>query len=156
METKDAVLEAIEKKVALTVSAAFDPQEYYQNRDGLYVWSAFKERTLAKAKKVKEGAKFAVSSFKLLKYATDETIENALPKKHLFSESDVCAIIAELIAKQPKGEEGILIANGYANLFYTSAFVVCVGWGGGEWDVYAWGRDDGEWRGGRRVFSPAN
>lgn len=47
--------------------------------------------------------------------------------------------------------------DGWANLFYTPAFVVGVRWnsGVGAWLVGAWGRGDGEWDGGNRVFSPA-
>lgn len=47
--------------------------------------------------------------------------------------------------------------DGWANLFYTSDFVVHVYWdvGYGGWYVGAWQRDDIDWCVGRRVFSPA-
>ena len=47
--------------------------------------------------------------------------------------------------------------DGYANLFYFSAFVVNVGWVAGrrEWNVSAWQRGGGGWVAGSRVFSPA-
>lgn len=45
--------------------------------------------------------------------------------------------------------------DGNWNLFYFSAFVVFVRWGGGGWRVDTWGRDGHGWFAGRRVFSPA-
>ncbi|MCX6739374.1 MAG: hypothetical protein NT098_05010, partial [Candidatus Parcubacteria bacterium] len=67
-------------------------------------------------------------------------------------------IIADIISRQPKGESGTLLNNGYANLFYVQAgasvFVVYVCWSGFEWCVSAWLLDeDGQWSGGGRVFS---
>lgn len=64
-----------------------------------------------------------------------------------------------LMEKQGKGEDGVLLNNGYANIFYIkdSAGVlraVDVHWYGGGWDVYA---DSVEhpfrWRVGDQVFS---
>jgi hypothetical protein len=56
-----------------------------------------------------------------------------------------------MISKQPNGEQGDLINNGYANLFYTASWVALVGWdrAGRGWDVGTW------CRAGRRVVSPA-
>ena len=157
MAKTKSVLKAIERKITVSNGDAFNPQEYYaQDRKGLYVYSSFKERILPKARPVRKGTKVDAVSFSLIEYATDEKIEEALGKKHLFSETDVCVLIAELISKQAKGEKGILVNTGYANLFYTSAFVVYVDWGGGGWRVGAWYRGGGEWGTGGRVFSPAN
>lgn len=151
------VLAPIGKNIAVKVAAKHTPSEYFANREGLYVWSDFKERILVKATPTKSGASFKVSSFKLEKAATDEEIEGSLPKKHLFSETDVCAIVAELIAKQPKGEEGVLQNNGWANLFYTESCVVSVDWDSGdrEWHVDTWLRVGHRWDEDTRVFSPA-
>lgn len=156
METKkSSVLKALEANISIVIAEKFDPQKYFKDRDGLYVWSSFSERVLSKAKTVKADSTFDVASFNLTKAANDEAIEESLPEKHLFSESDVCAIISYLIDKQPTGKKGILQNNGYGNLFYTKAFVVFVFWHGVGWRVSAWPRDDDGWRGDRRVFSPA-
>lgn len=154
MDTK--ILESITEKIPVEVTAEFNPQEFFRDREGLFVYSSFKEHILEKASIVSAGTKFELSSFKLIRSAEDEEIEKELPEKHIFSESDVCAIIAELISKQPKGEEGELLNTGYWNLFYTESFVVDVSWRDGEWYVSAWDRDSYGWSDGSRVFSPAN
>lgn len=159
MPKTKSILKEVEKVIKLKMSAAFNPQEFYkENRKGLYMWSDFRERILPKAKLTKKGASFEIASSDLAEYANDEQIEKSLPKRHLFSESEVSAIIAELIAKQPNGEKGDLVNTGRANLFYTKAFVVRVGWVGfdGEWSVTAWCRGGRGWFAGARVFSPAN
>lgn len=149
------VLKSVKKKIAITLKDAHDPKEFFKDRPGLYVWGSFISNIVDKAKGKKKDTKYAVSSFELTKNANDAEIEENLPKKHLFSETDVCAIVADLIEKQPKGEEGSLLNNGYANLFYTSSRVVNVDWRGDRWHVGGWGRDDRTWDEGGRVFSPA-
>jgi len=64
-----------------------------------------------------------------------------------------------LMAEQGNGEDGILLTNGYANIFYIRDIkgvfwaVRCL-WGGGGWRVGAGsvGSPDG-WIGGGRFFS---
>lgn len=155
---ESGILSPIAKAISIKIAAQHTPPEYFMNREGLYVWSDFKSRIVEKAFSTKPGASFKLKSFKLNKDAVDEKIELSLPKKHLFSETEVCAIIAELVSKQSKGEEGVLLNNGYANLFYTKIFVVSVYWvsGGRRWSVDAWQRGDVRWCGGARVFSPAH
>lgn len=151
------VLKSTEEVIYLKTGSVRQPIEYFKDREGLWVGSQFQAEVSGKAEATLEGAEFKIDSWDLVRYANDETIEGSLHKKHLFSESAVCAIIAELIEKQPKGEEGHLLNNGYANLFYTKSFVVYVGWGrgAGKWIVGAWSRDDDVWDAGGRVFSPA-
>lgn len=154
-ETKKEVLREV-LYVELSIETSPDPKEFFQDSKGLYVWNSFKNDIAAKAEPMKD-LKCRVKSFDLQKTANDTEIEAELPEKHLFSESDVCAILADLISRQPTGVDGPLLKNGNWNLFYTGAFVVSVFWGafGGGWDVGAWVRDDYRWNGGRRVFSPA-
>lgn len=149
------ILKVVKKSISFKTTADCNPAEFFKTRDGLYAWSNL-SRILEKAKPVKAGKIFKLSSFELRKYANDEMIEADLPPKHLFNESDVCALIADLIAKQSKGEEGALLNSGYANLFYTKACVVFVRWDSwyGYWRVYAWQRDVFGWYEGYRVFSP--
>lgn len=64
-----------------------------------------------------------------------------------------------LMAKQPNGEEGALLNNGWWNIFYVKDLTgtlraVCVSWYGGGWCVYADSVEGPrDWGGGRQVFS---
>ncbi len=65
----------------------------------------------------------------------------------------------DLLKKQASGEEGVLLTNGYANIFYirdTSDVLraVSVDWHAGGWSVFALSVEDpDDWGAGRRVFS---
>lgn len=135
-----------------------DPDTYYQTRSGLYVWGDFRPRIVAHAMPIPAGTTFKVKSFDLTVQLTDREIEDVLPKAHFFDEKQVCGTVAGLIAKQAIGEEGELLNNGFANLFYTGSCVVDVSWSAGVrgWDVDTWRRDVGRWSAGNRVFSPGN
>lgn len=100
---------------------------------------------------------FTLNSFDLTKNSLDSEIEEALGENHLFDRGEVYSVIGSLIAKQPKGEEGVLLNNGNYNLFYTEAFVVRVCWGSSRdvWGVSVWRRVGFGWHPGDRVFSPA-
>jgi len=142
----------------LTLAEDHDPGTFFQTRQGLWVYNDFRSRIVEKANPMTAGSTFKIRYSELMKDAADEAIETALQSDHLFEESQVCPVIATLIAKQPNGEEGVLINNGYANLFYTGSSVVYVYWSAGvrEWRVDTYGRVDHEWRAGNRAFSPAN
>lgn len=64
-----------------------------------------------------------------------------------------------LMEKQKHGEDGVLLNNGYANIFYIKdqngvLRAVLVSWDGGGWFVSAVSVEDpGRWRDGRQVFS---
>ncbi|MGA8611711.1 MAG: hypothetical protein WB760_08320 [Xanthobacteraceae bacterium] len=142
--------------ISLTLWCAHDTATFYRTRPGLYVRDGFRTRILANAKLVPTGTTYQLAVFEL-KDATDKQIEAALPKNHLFDESAVCAIVAELIGKQQKGEPGDLEHNGRVNLLYTASCVVFVFWLGGyrEWLVDSWDREGRRWDAGGRVVSPA-
>lgn len=159
METGYAkILEQVGEKVTIQVAHDFSPTDFFKNRDGLYVDSDFKTRILNKIPSDTPDRECSLLPWKLLMSANDATIESALPEKHIFSESDVSVIIADLIGKQPEGSDGILLNDGSWNLFYTPEFVVGVGWISDSryWFVSAWFRRGSVWREGGRVFAPAN
>lgn len=151
------ILELVETKVTLKITTPVDPQDFFKSGEDLFVSSSFKERILSNAKSVSADSQFFLDSFKLVSNASDKDIETALSEKHIFSESEVCALIADLITKQRKGEEGTLLNTGYANLFYTPSFVVRVFWHSHDslWSVFTWSRDGYRWNLDFRVFSPA-
>ncbi len=127
----------------------FNPKEYFQTRDGLYIWNIFLERMNLNPIKP-QGIK-KISHFELKKNAFDKDIEQV-----------PCTLdqIATIINKQSNGEFGELLTNGFSNLFYVygkdnQLFVVDVHWFAGhrEWRVHAWELDEfGRWDAGRRVF----
>lgn len=73
-------------------------------------------------------------------------------------ETDIAALF-HLMSQQPNGEDGVLLTNGYANIFYCkdasgSLCAVYAVWDGDGWDVDVDRVDGpGPWVGGRRVFS---
>lgn len=152
MKTK--VLKENGKMIPADTSSRHDPQGFFRNREGLYIWSSFESRVLSKADST-EKETVVIDSYDLIRNASDKTIENELPEKHIFTETEVCALIAGLISHQAAGEEGTLLTNGYSNIFYTPSCVVGVHRVGGGWHVRAWGRGGRGWRAGYRVFSPA-
>lgn len=141
----------------ITLTERHDPNEFFQTRSGLYVWPKFRSRVVANAKPMEASSKFKLEHALLTQNMTDQEIEKALPKNHLFDDGVACAIIATLIAKQPNGEEGLLLNSGYSNLFYLSSCVVFVFWFVDRrlWYVYAWDRGGCEWSAGVQVFSLA-
>lgn len=84
---------------------------------------------------VKVTTQATLISFDLPERMSDEEIEADLSEKHLFDIGEVYGVIAGLIAKQPAGEEGVLLSNGYSNIFYTEKKVVSVLWDGDGWNV---------------------
>lgn len=132
------------------------PDAFFQTRSGLYVTDDFRSLVVAKAEPTA-----TIPAFKhveLMRDMNDSEIKEMLGDGHLFTDTEVCALIADLIRKQGGGKKGKLLNNGYANLFYLSSCLVHVSWNAGrrEWRVYAWKRDDRRWRRGSQVFSPGN
>lgn len=144
-----------------TIGQEHQPKRFFQNRNGLWVWGGFL-RLIENTKALSIGTKFPLDYFEITKEsgATDAEIESGLAARgNLFFEIDaVAAVIVELISAQEGGKEGVLLNNGYANLFYTSSLVVRVDWGAGvdEWRVSAWDRAGNGWDRGDRVFVPSN
>lgn len=151
------IIEKGKEDVQIKIETTIDPKEFFVTGDGLYVDSDFTSRILEKALPVVAGTEYKLTAGDLSVAANDATIESALPENHTFSESDVAAIIADLIAKQPKGIAGVLKNDGSWNIFYTPAFVVRVRWHSfnERWFVDAWDRGGHRCIGGLRVFSPA-
>jgi hypothetical protein len=138
----------------------FNPANFYQTRNGLYVWEGFTTRILSIAQPTAI-TPVTLSSFDLIKSAHDTDVRGELPTNHVFGSASLfCGYLASLISRQPNGKTGDLIANGCANLFYvcginSEVFTVDVSWSSDdrEWDVLAHALDAYRWNAGYRAFS---
>jgi hypothetical protein len=149
------------RTVSLQILVQNNPDAYFRTRTGLWVSNDFRSHIVAKAQWYPAGTSSIVVNVDEISQedgAADKEIEGALPTRHLFDETDVCAIVETMISKQPNGMEGDLENTGKVNLFYTSSYVVRVGWRAVNvrWYVETWRRDESRWDTGGRVFSPAN
>lgn len=138
----------------------FDPVAHFQTREGLHIWGWFKDRILKYVHEVDGSPETTLSAFDLTKPANDVEIRKELPEDHVFGDpSEFCAILAQMIDRQPNGEEGDLLSNGYWNIFYVQAtgvvFAVGVRWLGGhrEWCVRADPLNNVRWSGRLRFLS---
>lgn len=152
---KPAILALANESVEYSaLETAHEPLEFYQNRDGLYVWDEFRNRVGKYAKQVQSLPLAIGKSYDLQKNSYDRQITDELPQGYEWDPSELCARLAQMIEKQWGGTAGELLNNGYANLFCVPGFVVDVSWyaGGGGWGVYAYRLGGGRWRAGYRVF----
>ena len=152
---KAAVLKLVNDQVALMGSENFDPQAYFQTRPGLWVSEEFVSRVRSKAKPVENLGSATLKSYDLTKAAYDREIKTGLGANHVFDQSELIARLEQMVGKQQGGEEGELLNNGYANLFYLAGWVVYVRWNAGRrrWNVGVWKLDDFHWHEGDRIFS---
>ena len=139
----------------------FDSHKFFQNREGLWRSDAFARQILSVAKKTKRiQLPKHVSGFILHKNMSDTEIRKELDDNHVFSATEGCAVIAGMISRQPNGENGDLVNDGKANIFYVrgkddKVFTVDVGWYvvNREWCVGARHFGDVRWSAGDRGFS---
>ena len=95
-----------------------------------------------------------LKSFKLTQASLSPPIITALGDNH----ETYLAQLWELLKLQPQGETGILLTNGYVNIFYIRdadgiLWAVYVNWFGGGWHVRADSVEDPYWwRAGSQVF----
>lgn len=96
----------------------------------------------------------------MAKAANDAEIGTELPEGHVFEDVDTFLVhLATLIEDQWGGKEGMLLNNGYANVFYVKVngevFAVGVSWSADdrEWLCRAFRLGDPRWGAGPRAFS---
>lgn len=128
------------------------------NDAGVKFWgfgSNFTENFLAKAEENVPSAKLRL--FKLKKSSVDKPIRDELGSDR---EETTLTYLWELLSKQSKGESGVLLTNGYANIFYIrgcdgTLWAVFASWDSvGGWFVGAVSVGSrNEWDAGLRVFS---
>ncbi len=120
-----------------------------------FLWDNFRNNFV---EKIEENVPAGdVRVHKLVKSSVDKPIIAELGDAHETHLADLWA----MLERQPNGEKGDLLVNGYANIFYVkdkngNLWAVDAGWhaGRGGWDVGADPvSDSGRWRGGSRVVS---
>jgi hypothetical protein len=136
----------------------FDPQVFYKNRAGLYVWDSVSWRILSDAQPTEKADAVPLRCYDLKKIALDPHIRSELPSNHVFDFSEFSWILALLIGHQLHGEAGPLLTNGYANIFYLRTgpglFSVSAPWIDDRWELRGWDLEgSGKWAAGHRVFS---
>lgn len=118
----------------------------------VYIWSSFQKQldTVKKGKIIK--VKGEVST------TTTYDKDNILKYKPMPID-EVVGTINDLISKQPNGEEGVLLANGYVNIFYAicndgivRAVDCCWDANNSGWDLYCHEFDDDGWDDGPQFF----
>lgn len=134
----------------------------FETRKGLWVEDTF--ASIFGTKVSAEGASIELGKHQLTKDASDGAITSGLEPGYVFKgeagKRKLKQVIASLILAQWGGTEGVLLNNGYANIFYVELedgrrLAVRVRWpsNGRAWDVFVWEFDGRQWRAGRVVFS---
>jgi len=133
--------------------------DFFYTHPGLYVDESFQCFVLLA--KAKQAEATETNHFDLPHYMTDTEVEWVLKKKfgpHIWAVAVLCVTLQKLIEEQRGGKSGKLLNNGFANIFCTSSYVVCVHWSVAdrEWHVSTW-QNGGYHRcyTGCRAFSPA-
>ncbi len=131
------------KRKRNTKQQSSDEAAFYQNRTGLWVDADLK-RYVGLQTRATRGAK-ALKSPRLLSQNENEATMFGQPGSDQYARTLAYAVdlgqIAELIAAQEGGKPGVLLKNGYANIFPVrgkegALRVVHVYWYDGKWGVY--------------------
>lgn len=146
-----AAMPAVEKFVAAQAFGEKNPAGIR-----FYLWDNFRTNFLGKTEENVPAVQIGFHT--LTKGALDAPIRAELTPE---LEETSLAHLYELISKQAHGEDGPLLVNGYANIFYIkdvrgNLWAVRAGWGAGSrgWGVCAFSvTDPGEWDAGYRVVS---
>ncbi len=139
----------------------FSKDSFFKNGPvKLYFWDSFKNQILKAIPDSIPAFEGLLRKTQLTRNMFDSEILAELNNPQPFTVSEFAALIRELLSKQPKGEDGQLLNNGYANIFYVKledarVVVVDVSWlsGGREWYPRAYALGDGCWDDGRCAFS---
>ncbi|HEY4497511.1 MAG TPA: hypothetical protein VJC20_02020 [Candidatus Paceibacterota bacterium] len=149
--------------VSASATKSFCAKDYFvvvvkatENANVRIAWLGdnFRKHFLNKVEKHIDGA--ILAAHRLEKDLLDREIRTELGSTH---EETALSYLWELLTKQPNGESGVLLTNGYANIFYIRSAA------GTLWAVYASWNDDGwyvnaysveyplRWNAGGQVFS---
>ncbi len=169
-EGKQTVVAALAKlkRIATVTVAAFSAETskfFVSGKNGITkIWMSeeFQNRVKKFLPKQISCTDGQLASFDLSENMYDSQILPELGNPPHRKMSEVVAQAASLVSKQPNGENGSLLTNGYANIFYGLSdddgrvLVLGVRWYDGKWRWYCRGLGEiGVWLAGVRVFSSA-
>lgn len=163
--TMKLTVETIRRLTALTSTTVAagnqNHPDFFKTRKGLWPSDNFQNFILAAAKdEAVQVADAAIGYADLTQAANDAEIAAELPESHVFEDVDAfLSYLGDLIETQWGGKDGVLLNNGYANIFYVkvngSVFVVFVYCYAGRriWLCGASRLADDRWYAGSRAFS---
>ncbi len=143
------------------ITPSFQRDSFFKNGPvKLYIWDSFRDRILKAIPDTIPAYEGSLRQTQLSKNMYDSEILTELGHPKPFSLLEFTAILSHLLMKQPEGEEGKLLVNGYATIFYVEledgrVVAVYAGWRAGAraWSLRAFAFGAGFWYGGDRVFS---
>lgn len=137
----------------------FNPYHFFQTRKGLLVCDGVLPH-VRPPNPLQSFPTLGIELFDLISNANDQEIMSELTTSHIFDEDVFWSHLAGMVERQWNGEEGPLLTNGYANIFYVrdqSAEVFRVGAernaDNRRWEVFAYPLNARQWREGVRAFS---
>ena len=151
VEGKKTVLNFREEVSVGPLKKRFVPNEFFVTRDeGLHLYNNM-QHVLKNAQIVESAEAAKLRCFDLTMNAYDKEIKAELPQRREVALWQ----IAHLIEAQKNGEDGSLLTNGHANIFYVAGYAVNVNWHTADrrWCVSSWGLVGVSWDAGDRVFS---
>ncbi len=150
---------AVEATISFVVRDFFKMGENGQTK--IWMSDEFKAKVLAFASNTASSESVHLDKLELTESMNDSQITVELGSPTPFSIDGFLSHIKGLILKQPKGEKGDLLTNGYANIFYVTGndgrtLSVYAFWDDGRWEFRCDEFDvSGGWCAEPCVFSPA-
>lgn len=140
---------------------SFSKDSFFKNGPmKLYFWESFKDQIFKVIPDSIPGFEGLLRKTQLTKSMFDSEILAELNNPQPFTVSEFAAIICELLSRQPNSEDGQLLNNGYANIFYVKlederVVAVVVHWSSDArgWRLNACAFVDCKWDVGHCVFS---
>ncbi len=156
---------ALRATVAVEATTLFVVRDFFKMGDNgqtkIWMSDAFKEKVLAFASNTASSGEVRLDKLELTESMNDSQIIVELGSPTPFSIDGFLSHAKGLILKQPEGEKGDLLTNGYANIFYVTGndgrtLTVFAYWRDEQWKFHCYGFDEyGIWNAEHCVFSLA-
>ncbi len=118
-ELKLKLLSVFKSSISITTSAFNKSLFTTSSSPKYYILDNFENRVLNKAGDVIPEFSGILKSLKLTENMCDSEIMSEIGESNIFSIYEALGIIKVLTERQPKGEDGDILNNGYANIIYV-------------------------------------